>query len=338
MCEVKPQRPYFIAELSANHRGNFETAAEIVKGVSKSGATAIKLQTFTADQMAVKSDKVRHEIPGTSQLWAGKDLWGLMKEAEMPLEWHRELFRLASGLGMDAFSTPYNPESVGMLVDLGASAMKISSFDIINHPLLREVSFAGLPIILSTGMATLIEVREAVEILSSEGATVSVLKCTSAYPCVIEDSNLLGIQTLKSEFGLEVGYSDHSLGSKAATIARVLGATIFEKHVKLSESETSLDSEFSLTPVEFAAYVRDVGEVSLFLGSGEIKPIRGESASLWERPSVIALRHIEVGEPLTESNVGVRRPSIGASPKLYLDLIGKLSNRTYEAGEGLAFE
>ena len=168
------QDPYFIAELSANHGGKLETATKIISQVASSGASAIKLQTFTADQMAVRNES--NLLPNSSKLWAGKNLWELMKEAEMPLSWHSELFNLAKTLGLEAFSTPYNPESVEFLMTMGASAMKVSSFDVINIPLLEEVAKSRLPIILSTGMATLEEIRTAVSVLVRFGSQVTILK------------------------------------------------------------------------------------------------------------------------------------------------------------------
>lgn len=332
---MKRERPYIIAEISANHSGSLETAKGILIEIADKGVSAVKLQTFTADQMTVKSEAVKNLIPNTSDLWSGTELWELMKMAEMPLEWHRELFQLAASLGLDAFSTPYHPDAVDFLLDMGVTVLKISSFDVVNHPLLEKISGSGVPVIMSTGMSTIQELDEAVSILIDRVPKLILLKCTSSYPCSYSDTNIRGVKTLKDRYGVEVGFSDHSLDEKAACLALGLGATVFEKHVKLDISSKTLDSEFSATPDSLRFYVESLKQAESILGSSNIKPIDSEKASLWERPSVVALKHISLGEVFTHNNIGVRRPSLGSHPKSLPFLLGRTSTRNYALGEGI---
>jgi N-acetylneuraminate synthase len=332
---VKPIRPYIIAEISANHSKNLSRIFKIIDGVAESGATAVKLQTFTADQMTVRSRTARNLIPKDSGLWAGRDLWSLMKEAELPFEWHKEIFEYVRSLGMDVFSTAYHPDALQFLLELGVDAIKVSSFDVVNHPLLVKVAAAKLPVILSTGMATEREIDEAVEIISGNVPELILLKCTSAYPCRPEDCNLLGITSLRQRYNLQVGYSDHSLDSQAASIALSLGATVFERHVKLDSEVETLDSIFSSTPKELAEYIASLEKASKILGSSKLEPTSAENSSLWERPSVVALCEIGLDEIFTEKNIGIRRPNIGAHPKHLPQLIGTKSTRQYQPGDGI---
>lgn len=332
---MKKIRPYTIAEVSANHKQDINVAKNIIESAAKAGATAIKLQTFTADLMTVRSSATPNIIPNNSDLWAGEELWTLMKNAETPLDWHQELFIYARSLGLDAFSTPYHPESVDFLCNLGVDAIKVSSFDVINIPLLEKVSTTEHPIILSTGMASLHEVDNAVNILSKNNCEIIILKCTSSYPCKNSDANINGILTLKQRYGYEVGFSDHTLNSTAAVAAAVLGATVFEKHIKLNETEITLDSEFSLSPESFKEYVTNLSEVNSVLGSSEIERIETEESSYWERPSIVALNEIRSGERFSSLNIGVRRPSIGLHPKYFKEIQGLVAKTNYQPGEGI---
>jgi sialic acid synthase SpsE len=332
---VKTHRPYVIAEISANHSGSLETAKRILVETAKIGVSAVKFQTFTADQITVKSKTVKNLIPSTSDLWSGTELWNLMKRAEMPLDWHRELFQLAISLGLDAFSTPYHPDAVDFLLDLGVNVLKVSSFDVVNHPLLEKISSAGVPVIMSTGMSTIKELDEAVSILIDRVPKLILLKCTSSYPCSWNDTNIRGVKTLRDRYEVEVGFSDHSLDEKAACLALALGATVFEKHVKLDDWSKTLDSEFSATPTSLKFYIDSLKQAELILGSSEIKPVQSEKASLWERPSVVALDNIDVGEVFTSFNIGIRRPSLGLHPKSLSFLLGTKSTKKYATGEGI---
>lgn len=332
---MKAIRPYFIAELSANHMQDLDVARELVTAAHASGATAIKLQTFTADGITVKSNSVKHSIPQESSLWSGIDLWALMKEAETPWEWHKDLIDYAHSLGMDAFSTPYSPDALHFLLNLGVDAVKLSSFDVINLPLLHEVAKVHVPVIQSTGMASLAELDEAVTILGAGASRLILLKCTSEYPCSFDNANLLGIKTLRERYGVEIGFSDHTLGDVAAVAAIGLGATVFEKHLKLNLDDSGLDSAFSLSAKQFEAFVLRVNAGYVSLGSPEIKKIEAEQASFWERPSIVALKDIYEDEILDETCIGVRRPNIGMSPAKLHQILGLRSKGAITKGQGI---
>jgi len=319
-----------IAEISANHGGSLNKAKELISAAKESGATAVKLQTFTAESITVQSDSFT--IPATSQIWAGRNLWELMKEAETPLDWHGELFDYAYSIGIECLSTAYSIPAIAFLKSLGSKKLKISSFDLINTPLLQEaVKFPGL-VILSTGMATLDEVRIAHEIFKEREEWVFML-CTSSYPCPQNEVNIRKIRTLQ-ELAPVVGYSDHTKNSIAAVMAVALEVKYFEKHLVLDGDET-LDSGFSLSPKEFALYVRDLHDAYLSLGSSSFYLMPNERASLWERPSIIALEDISIGDLMTEQNIGVRRPSVGDLPSNFYSLLSSKAKRSYRKGEGV---
>lgn len=331
-------RPYVIAEISANHMQDINIAKSIIEAAALAGATAIKLQTFTADLITVKSEQIPNPIPDSSDLWSGLTLWDLMKQAETPLDWHHDLLAYARKLDLDAFSTPYHPKSVDFLCDLGVDAIKVSSFDVINIPLLDRIATTKLPVILSTGMANLTELDQAFKILSKKIDDIIILKCTSSYPCLNKDANLNGIVTLKERYECEIGFSDHTLGNTAAIAAATLGATVFEKHLKLSSDSKTLDSEFSLDPLGFKEYVAEISEVQKMLGSNEIMKVAAEESSYWERPSIVALTEIQAGEKLTHHNIGVRRPSIGLPPKYFNQVLGRVTKSGFQSGEGLRLD
>lgn len=335
---MKSQRPYFIAELSANHMRDFHVAQQLVYAAKESGATAIKLQTFTADGITVRSKLIRNQIPQESPLWSGTDLWNLMKEAETPWEWQKDLIDLAHSLGMDAFSTPYSIEALDFLLNLGVDAVKISSFDVANLPLLREVAKVQVPVIQSTGMASMQELGEAAGILLGSVPDLIFLKCTSSYPCSSDHANLLGIKTIQDRFSVEVGFSDHTITDVAALIAVGLGATVFEKHLKLSADSQGLDSAFSASLTEFASYVNKIEDGYSCLGSSLIEKVEAESASYWERPSLVALRDISEGEVFDALNTGIRRPNIGLAPKELDRVIGQKSKSRLVKGQGITSE
>lgn len=335
---MKQIRPYIIAEISTNHAKDIEVAKSLIEVTAEAGATSVKLQTFTAELMTVPSRLIKNQIPSSSTLWSGLDLFDLMREAETPLGWHSELFTLAKSLGLDAFSTPYHPSSVEFLLNLGVTAFKVSSFDVINHPLLKEIALSNLPVIMSVGMATLEEIDDAVVILNRGVKSLVLLKCTSSYPCTLQDANLSGISHLKERFGVEVGFSDHTIGNLAAMVAVGAGATVFEKHLKSREGGITLDSEFSIDSKDFPEYVASIKNAYVALGTRSLGLVDSEKASHWERPSLVALREIPIGEVFDDSNVGVRRPSLGLPPKRLFDVQGKKCARRLLQGEGVTEE
>lgn len=327
------QRPYVIAEISANHGGDIEKAKTLIKSAISGGADAVKLQTFTADTITVNSREQVNLIPSSSELWSGRNLWELMKEAETPLDWHQELFAYAISLGLEVFSTAYDIEAATFLEASGIQAIKVSSFDLINIPLLKYLSSRDLLVLISTGMSKTHEIQMATKIFESKKSTTAFLQCTSSYPCAITDVNI-NRHDLLSSFGFTTGYSDHTLDSTAAVLAIAKGALIFEKHITLADEET-LDSEFSMNEDQFRAYVDTLRNAYLALGDSDFSPTQAESASLWERPSVIALTEISVGDYLTMNNIGIRRPNIGLDPIFFDELIGKQSE--YKLGKGQGY-
>jgi sialic acid synthase SpsE len=327
------KEPYIIAELSANHGGDIEVAKSLILSAKKVGASAVKLQTFTADSITVNARDKNYSIPSSSPLWAGNNLYDLMKAAETPLEWHSELFEFSRALNLEVFSTAYDIYAVDFLLDLGMTGIKISSFDLINYPLLNYLAHTDALVLISTGMGTVSEIDRATQIFAHRKNQVGFLQCTSSYPCEYKDVNMNRHQSLKS-YGFITGYSDHTPTSIAAIMAIAHGALIFEKHICL-DGLSSLDSEFSINEKEFKSYIDDIGYAFNALGDSEFSPTESESASLWERPSVIAIANIEQGEVLTPHNVGIRRPNIGSKPEMLYIFINSRANRFIKAGEGI---
>jgi sialic acid synthase SpsE len=330
------QQPYIIAELSANHGGDIEVAKSLILSAKNAGASAVKLQTFTADSITVNSRDKEYFIPSSSPLWAGNNLYDLMKAAETPFEWHSELFEFSRTLSLEVFSTAYDIEAVNFLLDLGITGIKISSFDLINEPLLNYVAHTDALVLISTGMGTVSEIDRAAKIFAHRKNQVGFLQCTSSYPCEYKDVNINRHKSLKS-YGFVTGYSDHTPTSIAAIMAVAHGALIFEKHICL-DGLASLDSAFSVSESEFKSYVDDIGNAFYALGNSQFSPTESESASLWERPSVVAIVNIQQGELLTPSNVGIRRPNIGSKPEMLNDFMNSRANRFIKAGEGIFSE
>ena len=331
---MKANRPYIIAEISANHKGSLDNALQLLDDAVWAGADAVKFQTFTPDSITVNATDP-YKIPVSSDLWRGMDLWELMDKAKTPRDWFPILFDRARFLGIDVFSTPYDKSALDFLVELGVDTIKISSFDVANTPFLRAVAEKNLTVILSTGMSTYDEVANAVGTLNPFCKNLILLKCTSSYPCASRDLNLLGIQTLKKSFDLEVGFSDHSTSSLGATIAITLGASVFEKHIRLVGDDKGLDSAFSADKFELRDYIKTIREVQVCLGRSELAPVESEKASIWERPSVIALTDIYPGDIFSNKNIGIRRPYIGSSPSKLEEILGKTCLRTHKKGEGI---
>lgn len=324
-----------IAEISANHNGDLESALELIEDAAWAGANAVKFQTFTPDSITV-NPKIPYIIPTSSDLWKGMNLWDLMDKAKTPRDWFPVLMNKTKSLGLDALSTPYDKDALDFLVGLGIDIIKIASFDIANTPLLRAVAETRLTTILSTGMSTHDEVARAVNILRPHCKNLILLKCTSSYPCAPKDLNLRGILSLRESFDVEVGFSDHSTGFLGAIIARTLGASVFEKHIRLVGDEIGLDSKFSADKFELRDYINAVIGVDICLGLSEIKPVDSEMASMWERPSVIAISDIAKGEIFSRANIGIRRPFVGSPPSRLEEILGKSCLRSLRKGEGVA--
>ena len=313
---------YVVAEISANHNQQLGRAVEIIRQAKRAGADAVKLQTYTADTLTIASDRSYFQIRGDS-LWAGRTLHDLYAEAFTPWEWHAELFRVAADEGIDCFSTPFDPTAVDLLESLGAPAHKVASFEIVDIPLLEAIGRTGKPVIMSTGMASLVEIEEAVDALRRSGARqIALLKCTSAYPAPPESMNLRTIPDLQERFRTVVGLSDHTLGSVVSCAAVVLGAAIIEKHLTLCRQDGGPDAAFSMEPDEFAAMVRGVRQTEHALGTVSYACTPDEAKNLAFRRSLFVVEDIRAGEPFTEQNVRSIRPGHGLHPRHLREVIG----------------
>jgi N-acetylneuraminate synthase len=326
--------PYIIAELSANHNGKLLKALELIEAAAAAGADAIKIQTYTADTMTIPHDGEEFLIKGG--LWDGYRLHQLYQQAYTPYEWHGKMFAKARELGITIFSSPFDETAVDLLAGLDAPAYKIASFEVIDLPLIKYVAKRGKPMIISTGMANLGEIQEAVETARNNGAGgIALLHCTSAYPAPIEEANVRTVAHLGQTFNAVSGLSDHALGSAACVASIVLGGSIIEKHFTISRADGGPDAAFSLEPHEFKRLVDDCKSAWSALGSVGYGPVQSEKANMRFRRSIYAVKPIKAGEPLTRENIRVIRPGFGLPPKHLPDVIGRTAARDIAYGEAL---
>jgi pseudaminic acid synthase len=335
---IGPDQPvYVIAEMSANHGQSFEHAVKIIKAAKDAGADAVKLQTYTPDTLTIRSDTPEFRIGGGT-LWDGKTLYDLYATAYMPWEWQPKLKAIASDLGLDLFSTPFDASAVDFLEAMDVPAHKIASFEVVDLALIRKVAQTGKPVIMSTGMASLAEIDEAVRAFREAGGTqLALLKCTSAYPAPPDEMNLRTIPHLAEAFGTPVGLSDHTLGISVPIAAVALGACIIEKHFTLSRSEPGPDSAFSLEPHEFKAMVEAVRTVEQALGRVSYEVTAKEKASRVFRRSLFVVQDVKAGEKFTADNLRSIRPGNGLHPRHFNDFIGHPASRAISAGTPLAW-
>ncbi len=336
---VGPSQPTFVvAEMSANHRQSFEVAIQILREMKKAGADAVKLQTYTPDTITFRSSRSEFLIADGS-LWAGMTLYDLYKQAYTPWEWHGPLKEEAERLGLIFFSTPFDFTAVDFLENLGVALYKIASFELVDIPLIRRVARTGKPIIMSTGMATLDEITEAVEAARAEGNDqIVLLKCNSAYPAPPEEMNLRTIPDMIERFGVPVGLSDHTLGIAAAVAAVALGACVLEKHFTLRRVDGGPDAAFSLEPHEFAEMVRAVREAERALGRVNYEVTPREAASRVFRRSLFVVEDMRAGDVFTERNVRSIRPGYGLPPKHLPEVLGRRASRDIERGTPLSWD
>ncbi|MDE3016857.1 MAG: pseudaminic acid synthase [Pseudomonadota bacterium] len=307
--------PFIIAELSGNHNGSLERAKAIVKAAAEAGADAVKLQTYTADTMTIRSNKPDFFISDPKSLWHGKTLYDLYEEAHTPWEWHEPLFSYARELGLIAFSTPFDATSVDFLMTLDVPLFKIASFENTDLPLIRRVAATAKPIIISAGTATLAELEQALAAAREAGAKdIIVLKCTSAYPAPHSEANLRSIPYLAGKLGVSVGLSDHTMGIGTAVAAVALGAVVIEKHFTLSRAEGGVDAAFSLEPHELDALVREARCAWESLGSADYAPTASEAASRKYRRSLYVVKPVRASEAFTADNLRAIRPGYGLPP------------------------
>ena len=321
----------FIAELSANHLGSLERARELVIQAAKAGATAVKFQTYTADTMTLNLAKF--SVNNDHKLWGGRTLYSLYEEAHTPWEWHQELFSLARSLNIIPFSSPFDASAVSFLEKLDISMYKIASLETGDLPLIRKVAQTGKAIIMSTGATYLSEIHEAVSTIKECGNdNLTLLVCTSSYPAEPGDAHLSRIETLKSEFGLAVGISDHTLGIGVSIAAVALGAVVVEKHFTLSRSDGGADSAFSMEPNEFAQLVHECKNAASSIGAPEWKVQESEDASRRLRRSLYVTKRVKAGDEVTSENVRAIRPNGGLPPSYYDKIMGRTFRESCEPG------
>jgi pseudaminic acid synthase len=338
-CIGKSNKPFVIAEMSGNHNQSIDRAKAIINAAAEAGAHAIKLQTYTPDTMTINHNKGLFNIDDETSLWKGRNLYELYEEAHTPWEWHKPLFDHARSLGLRIFSTPFDESAVDFLESLGVAAFKIASFENTDWPLLRKVASTGKPVIMSTGLAKLSDIDEAVRVLRESGCKeLILLKCTSTYPATPENTNLLTIPHMEQMFNCHVGLSDHTMGIGAAVASVALGARVIEKHFTLRRSDGGVDSTFSIEPEELKALVVESERAFLSLGKVQYGIQKAEEQSLRFKRSLYAVKDIAPGEILTDENIRVIRPGDGLQPKYYEVLLGRKVGSAIKAGTPLSWE
>lgn len=335
ICEkIKEDEVYIIAEMSANHGGDLNNALRIVREAAEAGADCVKIQTYTADTMTIDSEKEYFKIHGG--LWDGYKLYDLYKEAGTPYEWHKAIKDECERCGVDFLSTPFDKSATDFLENLGVEAYKIASFELNDVPFIEYTASKGKPMIMSCGMASIEEIKDAVDACKRVGnEQIVLLKCCSEYPANWEDMHLGNIPDMKKRFGVHVGLSDHSFGSIGAVVAVALGARVIEKHVKVDGVE-SADSEFSMTMDTFAQMVQDAKNAKVIAKGPDYELSPKEQASTAFRRSLFAVKDIKVGEVISIENVRSIRPSYGVSPKYIFEMLGKKAGIDIKRGEPIS--
>jgi N-acetylneuraminate synthase len=328
---------YLIAELSANHHQRFEQAVKIIRAAKEAGADAVKLQTYTPDTITIACDRPEFRIAGT--IWDGRNLHELYGEACTPWEWQPRLQNVANDLGLDLFSTPFDATAVDFLEAMNVPAHKVASFELVDIPLIQKMARTGKPLIMSTGMATVEEIEEAMQAARDAGAKqIALLKCTSSYPAPAEEMNLRTIPELARRFGVPAGLSDHTMGIAVPVAAVTLGACIIEKHITLSRAEPGPDSSFSLEPHEFKAMVDAVRVAEKALGEVHFGCSAKEASSRVFRRSLFVVQDVKRGDLFTADNVRSIRPGHGLHPRHLPEVLGRHAACDIERGTPLNWE
>ena len=331
--------PFVIAEMSGNHNQSLERALEIVEAAAKAGAHALKIQTYTPDTMTLDLNEREFYIGDPENLWAGNSLYKLYGEAYTPWEWHRPIFDRARELGIIAFSTPFDDTSVDFLENLDVPCYKIASFENTDLPLIRRAAATGKPLIISTGMASIAELDDAVKAARESGCKdLILLKCTSTYPATASNTNISTIPHMRELFGCEVGLSDHTMGVGVSVASVALGATVVEKHFTLSRADGGVDSAFSMEPAEMTQLVLETERAWQAMGQVSYGATEAEKKSIVFRRSLYVVKDIKAGDLLTTENVRAIRPGLGLATK-YLDVvIGKSVKHDIKRGTALTWE
>ncbi|MHB8056653.1 MAG: pseudaminic acid synthase [Desulfuromonadaceae bacterium] len=325
--------PFIIAEMSGNHNQSLDRALEIVDAAAASGAHALKLQTYTADTMTIDIKEGEFFIEDPNSLWKGRSLYDLYQEAHTPWEWHKPIFDRCRELGLIYLSTPFDDTSVDFLESLDVPCYKIASFENTDIPLIRKVAATGKPMIISTGMATVAELDETVRAAREAGCNdIILLKCTSTYPSTPENTNIRTVPHMRELFGVQVGLSDHSMGTGVAVAAVALGATVIEKHFTLSRADGGVDSSFSLEPEELKTLVVETERAWQALGQVSYGPTEKEKKSLVFRRSLYVVKDMKAGDVFTAENVRAIRPGYGLPPKYAEVVIGKTAKLAITRG------
>jgi N-acetylneuraminate synthase len=326
-------RPLIIAEMSGNHNHSLDRALAIVDAAAEAGVQALKLQTYTAETMTINKDDGEFFIDDPNNPWQGTSLYKLYRKAYTPWEWHQPIFARCRQWGIIGFSTPFDETAVDFLEKLAVPCYKIASFENTDLPLIRKVAATGKPLFLSTGMATLAELDEAVRAAREAGCKdLVLLKCTSTYPADPKNSNLLTIPHLRALFDCQVGLSDHSFGLGVATASVALGATVIEKHLTLSRSAGGVDAAFSMEPAEMGNLVIETERAWQALGEISYGPSEAEKPSLKHRRSLYIIKDLKAGDVLSSENLRVIRPGLGLPPKYYSMIIGKKVKKDVKRG------
>jgi N-acetylneuraminate synthase len=333
--EIGPKHPpYIVAEMSCNHLGSFERAKDIIHAAREAGADAVKLQTYTPNTMTIDAEGPDFVISGG--LWDGRRLYELYQEAMTPWDWHADLFALGRKLGLTVFSSPFDVGAVEFLKSLGAPAYKIASFELVDHSLITACSETGMPVIMSTGMANLEEIAEAVDVArGAGGGSIALLHAISGYPTPAADFNLATITDMKDRFDVVVGISDHTLGIAVPVAATAIGACVIEKHLTLSRREGGPDAAFSLEPLEFAEMVRSCRDGWEAIGNVSYQRAMSEKPNALLRRSLYAIKDIAAGEAFTPDNIRSIRPALGLAPKYLPHILKGRAARAIKRGEPL---
>ncbi|EAT12530.1 pseudaminic acid synthase [Bermanella marisrubri] len=331
------EKPYIVAELSANHNGSLDEAKRLIALAKKSGANAVKLQTYTPDTITINCDKPDFKI--SDGLWEGYTLYDLYVEAHTPFEWHKELFEYSRTQKITCFSSPFDESAVDLLEDLNCPAYKIASFEAIDLPLIKYVASTKKPMIISTGMANKEEISEALEVARSQGnKQIILLHCISAYPAPLDQANLKMVNTLARDFNVLTGLSDHTLGNEAALASVALGSVFIEKHFTHSRNDKGPDSSFSMEPHDLERLATMTSAIKEAIGNGGYQQAPSESQNRVFRRSLYVVKDIKKGQALTRDNIRSIRPGYGLEPKHLDKCIGKIAVRDLERGSALSWD
>jgi len=332
-------KPFIIAEMSGNHNQSLERALDIVEAAAKTGAHALKIQTYTPDTMTLDLDEREFYISDPNSLWAGSSLYKLYGEAYTPWEWHKPIFERARSLGIIPFSTPFDDTAVDLLESLEVACYKIASFENTDLPLIRRVAATGKPMIISTGMASIAELDDTVCAAREAGCKdLILLKCTSTYPATADNTNILTIPHLHELFNCEVGLSDHTMGIGVSVASVALGATVIEKHFTLNRSDGGVDSTFSMEPAEMAQLVLETERAWQALGKVSYGATEAEKKSMVFRRSLYVVKDLNAGEVLNKDNVRAIRPGLGLPPKYLEVVLGKTVKQDVRRGTALCWD